>query len=72
MYLLGFPGGSAVKNPSAKKEKQVLSLGWENTLEKEIATYSSILAWEISWTEEPGTRQSMGLERVGHNLAAKY
>ena len=59
MYLLGFPGGSAVKNPSAKKEKQVLSLGWENTLEKEIATYSSILAWEIPWTEEFGGLQTI-------------
>ena len=69
MYLLGFPGGSAVKNPSAKKEKQVLSLGWENTLEKEIATYSSILAWEISWTKEAGGLHSMVLQRVRYDLA---
>ena len=45
----------------------VRSLGWENTLEMEMATHSSILAWEISWTEEPGGLQSMGLQRVGHS-----
>ena len=66
--LLGFPGGSAVKSPSAKKEMQVLSLGWENTLEKEIGTYSSILAWEISWTKEAGGLQSMVLQRVRYDL----
>ena len=49
----------------------VQSLGWEDPLEEEMATHSSILAWEISWTEEPGTRQSMGLQRVGHDLATK-
>ena len=49
---LGFPGGSVVKNPPAKQETQVQSLGGEDPLEKEMATYSSILAWEIPWTEE--------------------
>ena len=53
------------------QKMQVLSLGWEDPLEKEMATFSSILAWEISWTEEPGGVQSMGLQRVGHNLATK-
>ena len=43
-----------VKNLSAMQETQVQSLGWEDPLEKEMATHSSILAWEISWTEEPG------------------
>ena len=43
-----------VKNPPAKQEMQVRSLGWEDPLEKEMATYPSILAWEIPWTEEPG------------------
>ena len=43
---------------------QVQSLGWEDTLEKEMATHSSILAWEIPWTEEPGELQSMGYQRV--------
>ena len=51
------------------QEMQVRSLGREDPLEKEIATHSSILAWEISWTEEPGVLQSMGSQRVRHNLA---
>ena len=45
----------------------VRSLGWENPLEKEMATHSSILPWKIPWTEERGGLQSMGLQRVGHN-----
>ena len=57
--FMGFPGGSAVKNLPAM-EKQVQILGWEDTLEKEMATHSSILVWEISWTEEPGRLHSMG------------
>ena len=50
------------KNPTAVQETQVLSLGWEDPLEKEMAIHSSILAWEIPWTEEPGGLQSMGLQ----------
>ena len=53
-----------VKNLSAVK---VLSLGWEDLLEKQMATHSSILAWRIPWTEEPGGLQSIGLQRVGHD-----
>ena len=53
-----------VKNPPAKQEMQVLSLGQEDPLEEEMATHSSILAWEIPWTEEPGRLQSMVLQRV--------
>ena len=49
------------------QETQVQSLSWENSLEKEMATHSSILAWEIPWTEEPGRLQSMGSQRVGHD-----
>ena len=49
-----------VKNPPAKQEMQVQSLGQEDTLEKEMATHFSILAWEMPWTEEPGGLQSMG------------
>ena len=45
----------------------IQSLGREDPLEKEMATHSSILAWKIPWTEEPGRLQSMGLQRVGHN-----
>ena len=56
-----------VKNLPAKQEMQVLSRGPEDLLEKEMATYSSILAWEISWIEESGGLQSMGLQRVGHD-----
>ena len=58
--LLGFPGVSVVKNLPAMKENWVGSLGQEGPLEKEIATHSSILAWEIPWPEEPGGLQSMG------------
>ena len=49
-----------VKDLLAVQETQVQSLGWEDPLEKEMATHSSILAWKISWTEEPGGLQSMG------------
>ena len=49
----------------------VQSLGWEDPLEKEMATYFNILAWEIPWTEEPGRLQSMGLQRVRHKLPTK-
>ena len=56
-----------VKNVPAMQEmqeSQVPSLGWEDLLEKEMATHSRILVWRISWTEEPGRLQSMGLQRV--------
>ena len=56
-----------VKNPPAKQEMQVRSLGWEDFLEKKIATHSSILAWKIPWTEEAGGLQSMLSQRVGHD-----
>ena len=52
--IVGFPGGSVVKNPPAKQKVQVQSLGLEDPLEKEIATHSCILVWEIPWTEKPG------------------
>ena len=51
--IMSFPGGSLVKNPPAMQETQVQSLAWEDPLEKEKSTHSSILAWEILWTEEP-------------------
>ena len=53
-----------VKNLPAMQETQVLSLGLEDPLEKGLATHSSILAWRISWTEEPGGLQSLGFQRV--------
>ena len=58
-----------VKRLSRMCETQVQSLGWEDLLEKEMAIHSSILAWKIPWTEEPGTLQSMGSQRVGHDWA---
>ena len=56
-----------VKNLAAVQGTWVRSLARENTLEKGMATHSSILAWRIPWTEEPGGLQSMGSQRVGHN-----
>ena len=56
-----------IKRLPAMQETQVRSLGWEDPLEKEMATHSSILAWRIPWTEEPGRLQSMGSQRVGHD-----
>ena len=56
-----------IKNLPAMQETQVQSLGQENPLEKGMATHSSFLAWEISWTEEPSKLQSMGLQRVRHD-----
>ena len=56
-----------VKRLPAMWETWVQSLGQEDRLEKEMATHSSTLAWEIPWTEEPGRLQSMGSQRVGHN-----
>ena len=53
------------------QETQVQSLGWEEPLEADMATYSSILAWRILRTEEPGRLQSIGLQRVGRDLATK-
>ena len=55
-----------VKHLPTMRETQVRSLGWEDLLEKEMATHSSILAWKIPWTEEPGRIQSMGSQTVGH------
>ena len=56
-----------VKNLHAMWETWVHSLGQEDPLEKGMATHSSVLAWEIPWTKEPGSIQSMGLQRVGHD-----
>ena len=56
-----------VKNLPAMQETQVLSLGWEDPLKKGMATHSSILAWIIPWTEEPGGLQSMESQRVRHD-----
>ena len=61
-----------VKNPPAKQEMWVQSLGQEDLLEKEMATHFNILAWDIPWTEDPGRVQSMGWQRVRHDLATEY
>ena len=63
--------GQSVKNPPAMQETWFWSLGWEDFLENEMATLSSVLSWEIPWTEDPGRLQSMGSQRVGLNLASK-
>ena len=61
-----------VKNPPAMQETWVRSLGWEDPLEKGMATRSSILAWTVPWTEEPGRLQSIKWQRVGHDRATKH
>ena len=68
--VLGFPSGSVVKNlpANAGDARETGSiLDFEDSLEKEMATHSSILAWKVPWTEEPGRLQSVGLRRVGHH-----
>ena len=64
MSIKSFPGGSDSKNLPAMWETWIQSLGWEDSLEKGMATHSSILAWEIPWTEEPGGQQSMGSQEL--------
>ena len=66
-YSLAPMVAQLVKNPPAMWETWIRSLGWEDPLEKEMATHSSILAWRLPWTEEPGGLQSTGLQRVGHD-----
>ena len=73
---MGFPGGSAIKNLPAIQEIRVQSLGQEDPLEKVVTTHSSILAWEIPCTEEPGATvpwgySSRGWQRVRHDQATK-
>ena len=65
-YSRGFPSASAVKNLPAMQEMWVQSLDWVQSLEEKMAIHSSILAWKIPQTEEPGRLQSMGSQRVGH------
>ena len=68
----GFPSGSVVKNPPAMQETWVQSLGQEDPLEKEMATHSSILAWRIPWTEEPGRPQSIRSQRGRHHWVTEH
>ena len=62
-----FPANSG----DSQRLKRIIHLDWEDPLEEKMAAHSSILAWEISWTEEPGVLQSTGLQRVRHDLATK-
>ena len=71
MTQISFTGGSGGKESPCMQETWVQSLGQEDSLEKEMATHSSILAWRIPWTEEPGGLQSMGSQRVRYDLATK-
>ena len=64
--IIGVKSINPVINVGDLQEMLVRSLGWEDPLEKKMATHFSILAWEILWTEEPGGLQSMGWQRVGH------
>ena len=76
--ILGFPEGSMVKKKKIHllmqetQETWVQSLGWEDPLEEEMTTHSSILAWNIPWTKEPGGLQSMGSQRVRHDYAGTH
>ena len=70
LYILKLYG-SVIKNPPPIQEMWTQSLGQKDPLEKEMATYSSILVWEIPWTEKSGRLQSMGLQRVRHDLVTK-
>ena len=74
-YLLQYSWGSLVaqmvKNPPAMQETWVGSLGWEDPLEEGMATHSSILAWRVPWTEEPGGLQSIVSQRVRHDCMTK-
>ena len=67
LKMKGLPRWLSGKESASNSGDQVQSLGWEDTLEKEMATHSSILAWEIPWAEEPGGLQSMGSQRVRRN-----
>ena len=67
--LVGLPWWHSGKESACQCRRPGSNPGSEDPLEKEMATHSNILAWEIPWTEEPGGLQSMGSQRVGHNLA---
>ena len=64
---MGFPGGSDVKNLLVMWETRVKSSDWEDPLKKEMASLSSILAWRIPWTEEPGGLEPMGSQGIRHD-----
>ena len=71
LKFTSFPGSAVSKESACQCSRHqrcgFLSLGWEDPLEAEMVTHSSILAWKIPWTEEPGSLQSMGLQRVRYD-----
>ena len=67
LYYNLFSMAQLVKNLPTMQETQILSLAWEDTLEKEMAAHSSTVAWKTPWMEEPGRLQSMGSQRVRHD-----
>ena len=67
MFILPSVMAQLLKNLPAMQQTWIQSLGWKDPLEKEMVTHSSILAWRIPRTEEPGGTESMGLHRVGHD-----
>ena len=69
---MGFPGGSDSKESTCSAEDLGLIPGWEDPLKEGMATHSSILAWRIPWTQEPGGLQSMGSQRAGHDWATNH
>ena len=73
MFYKGFPGSAVIKNlPASARDARVQFLGQEGTVEEETARHSSILAWRIPWTEEPGGLQSTGSQRIRHDQVHKH
>ena len=72
IFKKGFPGDSVVKNPLTMQERGIQSLGWEDPLEKEMATHSSVLARKIPWTEEPDWLRSMDHRELDRTKATKH
>ena len=70
--LIGFTGSSGVKNLPAMQETWIQSLSLKDPLEREVATHSIILAWEIPWTDEPGGYSPWGCKRIRHDLVTKH
>ena len=71
-FISGFPSGSVIRNSPANAGDMDLIPGWKDPLEEEMATHSSILAWKILWTEEPGGLRFIELQRVGHHWVTEH
>ena len=72
LHIWGFPDASTVKNLHEMQETQVRSLSWDDPMAEELATHSSILAWNIPWTEKPGEIESIEYQRVRHNWVTEH